>query len=101
MVARIYSPAKSPMQSGQARTGIWVLQFEPEQAKVIDPLMGYTSSMDMKSQIQLQFDTLEMAIAYARKHGLAFRVEAAHKPKRRQVAYADNFKSDRFQPWTH
>jgi len=101
MVARIYSPAKSPMQSGQARTNIWVLQFEPEQAKTIDPLMGYTSSRDMKSQINLQFDTCDEAVAYARKYGIAYRIETSHKPKRRRVAYADNFKSDRFQPWTH
>jgi len=101
MVARIYSPAKSPMQSGRARVGAWILQFEPEQAKMIDPLMGYTSSTDMRGQICLRFDTCEAAIAYARKAGLAYRVESAHQPKRRRVAYADNFKSDRFQPWTH
>jgi len=101
MVARIYSPAKSPMQSGQARVGLWILQFEPEQARMIDPLMGYTSSADMNSQVCLQFDTVEAAIAYANKAGLAYRVEAAHHPKRRRVAYADNFKFDRSQPWTH
>jgi len=101
MVARIYSPAKSPMQSGQARLGVWVLQFEPEQAKMIDPLMGYTSTTDMKGQIRLQFDSCEAAIAYARAAGLAYRVEHANQPKRRRVAYSDNFKSDRFQPWTH
>jgi len=101
MVARIYSPAKSPMQSGQARLGVWILQFEPEQAKMIDPLMGYTSSTDMKTQIQLQFDTCQAAIDYARNAGLAYRVEAEHKAKRRRVAYSDNFKYDRLQPWTH
>jgi len=101
MVARIYSPAKSSMQSGQARVGVWLLQFEPEQAKMIDPLMGYTSTTDMKGQIRLQFDTCDAAVAYARKAGLAYRIERIQKPKRRQVAYADNFKSDRFQPWTH
>jgi len=101
MVARIYSPAKSTMQSGQARTGIWVLQFEPDQAKMIDSLMGYTSSTDMKSQIHLQFDSCDAAVAYARKAGLAYRIEAAHQSKRRRVAYTDNFKADRLQPWTH
>ena len=41
MSARIYSPAKTAMQSGKAQTGHWVLEFDPEKPKRIDPLMGY------------------------------------------------------------
>ena len=59
MSARIYSPAKNAMQSGKAKTGHWVLEFDPEQRRKIDPLMGYTTSGDMKSQIRLTFETLE------------------------------------------
>ena len=33
MLARIYRPAKSAMQSGQAKTREWLLEFEPEQAR--------------------------------------------------------------------
>ena len=29
MVARIFQPAKSAMQSGLARTKVWLLEFEP------------------------------------------------------------------------
>ena len=57
MSARIFSPAKTAMQSGKAKTGNWVLEYEPEKARKIDPLMGYTTSGDMKSQIKLVFDT--------------------------------------------
>ena len=71
MSARIFSPAKTAMQSGKAKTGSWVLEYEPEKPRKIDPLMGYTSSGDMKSQIKLVFDTKEEAIAYAEKHGIA------------------------------
>src|ERR1700722_20040660 len=42
--ARIYKPAKTAMQSGTAKTKEWVLDFEPEQASEIGPLMGGTSS---------------------------------------------------------
>ena len=101
MVARIYSPAKNAMQSGHAKTGYWILQYEPEQAKMIDPLMGYTSSADMKSQLRVQFDTLEEAVAYAKAEGIAYRIEPAHKPNRANVSYSDNFKADRKSPWTH
>ncbi len=101
MSARIYSPAKTAMQSGTAKTGYWVLEFEPEQARKIDPLMGYTSSGDMKSQIRLTFPSLEEAVAYARKNGLAYRVQEPKEARRRQISYAENFRYDRKTPWTH
>jgi hypothetical protein len=101
MSARIYSPAKTAMQSGRAKTGHWVLEFDPEQPRKIDPLMGYTSSGDMKSQIRLTFPTLEEAVAYAKKNGLAYRVQEPKETRRRQISYAENFRYDRKTPWTH
>ncbi len=102
MVARIYSPAKTAMQSGNAKTGSWVIEFEPEQARRIEPLMGYTSSSDMNSQIKLEFPTLEAAKAYAEKAGLAYRVQAQRESKRRRaMTYSENFSFNRSIPWTH
>ncbi len=101
MSARIYSPAKTAMQSGKAKTGRWVLEFDPEQPRRIDPLMGYTSSADMKSQVRVFFDTKEAAVAYAEKHRLAFRLTEPKQSSRRQISYSDNFKYDRKVPWTH
>ena len=101
MAAKIFSPAKTAMQSGKAKTGRWVLEFDPEIPRKIDPLMGYTSSRDMKSQIRLTFDSREEAMAYAEKSGIAFRVEEPKESKRRQISYSDNFKFDRRSPWTH
>ena len=49
MAARIYKPAKTAMQSGTAKTREWVLDYEPEQPREIEPLMGWTSSGDMRS----------------------------------------------------
>ena len=89
------------MQSGKAKTGHWVLEFEPELPRKIDPLMGYTSSGDMKSQIRLTFETLDEAVAYAQRNGIAYRVEEPKEPKRRQISYSDNFRYDRKTPWTH
>jgi hypothetical protein len=101
MSVRIFSPAKTAMQSGKAKTGHWVLEFDAEQPRKIDPLMGYTTSSDMKSQIRLVFETKEEAVAYAEKEGLAFRVEEPKEAKRRQISYAENFRYDRKIPWTH
>jgi hypothetical protein len=101
MSARIYSPAKTAMQSGKAKTGHWVLVFDAEKPRKIDPLMGYTSSADMKSQVRLTFATKEEAMAYAEKNGIPFRLEEPKESKRRQISYAENFRFDRKIPWTH
>lgn len=101
MSARIFSPAKTAMQSGTARTGFWVLEFDPEQPRKIDPLMGYTTSGDMKSQIRLTFETREEAVAYAQKNGLAYRVLEPKERQRQSVSYSENFRHDRRMPWTH
>ena len=101
MSARIYKPAKTAMQSGRAKTHLWQLDFDPELPRTIDPLMGWTSSRDMKSQIRLRFATKEEAIAYAEKHGIAYHVQEPQERTPRKIAYADNFKSDRRVPWSH
>jgi hypothetical protein len=101
MTARIYSPSRTAMQSGKAKTGNWLLEYEPEKPRKIDPLMGYTTSGDMKSQIRLSFDTKEEAVAYAERNGIAYRIEEPKEPKRRQISYSDNFRYDRKTPWTH
>ncbi len=64
MTARIYKPARNAMQSGTAKTKLWLLEYEPEAPRMVEPLMGWTSSTDMKSQIKLRFPTKEEAIAY-------------------------------------
>ncbi|UTO29046.1 ETC complex I subunit [Bartonella harrusi] len=101
MIARIYSPAKTAMQSGRRNTGFWILQYEPLQEKMRDPLMGYTATSDMSNQIRIQFNNKEEAIAFARKNAIPYRVEKAHRLIRRAVSYSDNFRSDRQQSWTH
>ncbi|EJF88691.1 ETC complex I subunit [Bartonella tamiae] len=101
MVARIFSPAKTAMQSGKAKTGYWILQFEPSEAKMIEPLMGYTSSADTKSQIRIEFKTQQEAVSFATRNGIPFKIEEPHEATRKRVSYSDNFRSDRQQPWTH
>jgi hypothetical protein len=101
MAARIYKPARTAMSSGQAKTRRWVLEFEPERRREIEPLMGYTASDDMRSQIRLEFDSKEEAIAYARRNGIEFRVFEPKETVRAAIAYSDNFRRDRVQPWTH
>ncbi len=101
MRARIYQPAKTAMQSGRAGSQLWVLEFEPESRSGMDPLMGWTSSANTRAQVRMSFETLDEAVAYAKRQGYAYSVE---QPKQRSVrpkAYADNFKYDRLGRWTH
>ncbi|BDA85024.1 ETC complex I subunit [Aureimonas sp. SA4125] len=101
MVARIYRPARTAMQSGKAQTREWLLSYEPESAKRVEPLMGYTSSSDMNSQIRLSFETRELAVDYAERNQIPYRVEEPQDPTRRKMSYSENFRYDRRQPWTH
>ncbi|MGC2223339.1 MAG: ETC complex I subunit [Methylocella sp.] len=101
MTARIYRPSRTTTQSGIARAKLWVLEFEPAAPRQIDPLMGWTSSGDMKSQVRLNFVTKEEAIAYAEKNGLSYRVEASKPAPPKIQSYSDNFKSTRLLQWTH
>jgi hypothetical protein len=101
MTARIYKPSKTAMQSGFGNTKAWVLDFEPEQPRQVEPLMGWTSSADMRQQLKLRFDTQEEAIAYCERHGIPFQVFETHAPTRRGMSYADNFAFKRRDAWTH
>lgn len=100
MVARIYKPAKTAMQSGEARTKEWVLEHEPG-TRDIDPLMGWTSSRDTKAQVRLTFADKDQAIQYAERNGLAYTVIEPRPRKPIRKSYAENFRYDRRVPWTH
>jgi len=101
MTARIFKPAKNAMQSGNATSKEWRLDYEPEQPRAIEPLMGWTSSGDMKQQITLRFETREEAVAYCERKGIPYQVIEPQDRVRRVVAYADNFAFRRDEPWTH
>ncbi len=103
MRARVYQPAKSAMSSGTAMTKSWVLEFAAASARKVDPLMGWTSSGDMQSQVRMQFDSKAAALDYAKDHGIDAVVS---EPRSRKVnirpgGYGDNFATERRTVWTH
>ncbi len=101
MLARIYKPAKTAMQSGQAKTKEWILDYEPASPREIEPLMGWTSSSDMLSQVRLFFETKEEAIAYAKENRIPYRVFEPNPRAIVKKSYAENFKYGRVGSWTH
>jgi hypothetical protein len=101
MRARIFQPPKSAMQSGLAKTHHWHFEYEPESPKIRDPLMGWTGSDDMRSQIRLSFPTREAAVAYAEANAIPYDIEIPPARVQKPKSYADNFRADRIENWTH
>ena len=101
MLARIFRPSKTAMQSGKAKAGEWVLEFEPKDARRADPLMGWTQTADTEGQVRLTFENKEEAVRYADQNGIAFQMIDPKPVKRIIKAYADNFAFGRKIPWTH
>jgi ETC complex I subunit conserved region len=101
MTARIYQPARNAMQSGKANTKEWALDYEPEKAPTIDPLMGWTSSTDMKQEVHMSFDTKDEAIAFCEREGIPYQVFETKPPVPPRISHSDNFAYRRRDAWTH
>ena len=101
MSARIYRPAKTAMQSGVANTRKWVLEYDLAEPRTVEPLMGWTSSGDMRQQLKLRFDTEAEAVAYCERNGIPYQLIEAKTSPRRNIAYSDNFAFKRRDSWTH
>ena len=101
MLAKIYRPAKTAMQSGKANSKRWLLEFAGTAAPFADALMGWTGSADTQGQVRLAFETKEQAIEYARANAIPHQVIEPVEPKRQPRAYGDNFAYRRREPWSH
>src|SRR5437868_1244025 len=94
-LARIYRPSKTAMQSGRRQSKKWLLEYEPASRRDPDPLMGWSSAADTLNEVQLRFDTLEEAVAFADKHGMQYTIIEPHQRTPKVKSYADNFRYDR------
>jgi len=101
MQARIYKQPKTAMQSGLGQTDRWVLEFEPEGRREVEPLMGWTASPDTQTQLRLWFDSKEAAIRHCEREGYMYSVEEPRERAVRPKAYGDNFAAGRLGAWTH
>ncbi len=94
---RIYQPCRTAMQQGIAKTRYWLVEHEAASARTRDPLMGWTSSADTRTQLRLRFDTREEAVAYAERNGLSHEVVEPKSRRPKAKSYAENFRFDRAQ----
>ena len=101
MTIKIYRPSKTSMQSGIKKTKLLVAEYISEIEKFKDPLMGWNSSHDTKSQIKLFFETKEQAIEWAIKNNYQYYIEEFNQKKIKPKNYSSNFSTNRKVPWTH
>nr|XP_023014450.1 NADH dehydrogenase [ubiquinone] iron-sulfur protein 4, mitochondrial [Leptinotarsa decemlineata] len=91
---RIYEPAKNCMQSGTNNIGHWEIDFDTRE-RWENPLMGWSSTGDPLSNMQVEFSTAEDAIEFCEKNGWKWFVqrsslEKKFKPKNYGVNFAWN-----------
>lgn len=91
-IARIIEIQRNATQSGKARSGRWLLEFERQQPQRPDPLTGWAGSGDTNTQVRLTFDTKDEALAYAQRNGLTVHLVPAPPVSLKIQAYADNFR---------
>ena len=78
------------MQSGRAKTKKWILKFKDKRPG-INPLMGWESSTDTNSELNLEFSTIEKAIKYAKKNKISYEIVEQKIRRIIKKSYADNF----------
>ena len=93
--ARIYQPCRTATQQGSAKDRDWLLEYLQTKPRGHDPLMGWTSSADMRQQLRLTFATRDEAVAFAERNAIAYRGEEPERRKTPKKTYADNFRFDK------
>ena len=88
--AKIYKPSKTAMQSGLKKFDKWIIEFITEDPGK-NPLMGWESSSDTYSELNLEFKTKELAMTYAKKNNINYELIEPKKRKLLKKSYADNF----------
>jgi hypothetical protein len=88
--AKIYIPTKNSMQSGLGKSDKWVINFETDNTG-INPLMGWETSSNTLSELNLEFSTKDLAVEYAKKNKIDFEIIEPQKRKTIKKSYADNF----------
>jgi len=78
------------MQSGLGKADKWLIKFKTKDTG-INPLMGWETSSDTLSELNLEFSTKDLAIEYAKKNKIDFEVIEPQKRKTVKKSYADNF----------
>ncbi len=88
--AKIYKPSKTAMQSGTKKYDKWIIEYVTEKPG-INPLMGWESSTDTYSELNLEFSSKELAVDYAKKNKIEFELIEPNLRRIVKKSYSDNF----------
>ncbi len=88
--AKIFKPSKNVMQSGNKKYDKWIIEFITENPD-INPLMGWESSSDTYSEVNLEFKSKDLAIQYAKKNNINYEIIEHKTRKINKKSYAENF----------
>ena len=78
------------MQSGLGKSDKWLIEFETENTGT-NPLMGWETSSNTLSELNLEFSTKEQATNYAKKNNIDYYIIEPQKRKIIKKSYSDNF----------
>ena len=92
MQATIFKPTKSSMQSGTNNSNNWLLTFQHDGSRAIEPVMGWTSSSDTLQEVNLKFSSQKQAIDFALSNELDYEIIEPQQKKPIIRPYASNFK---------
>lgn len=97
MHVRIYQPAKTAMQSGRAKTHVWLIEPELKTPRTPDPLMGWSSAGDTMVELlgKLKFASVDKAVDFATDKGWTYTVVPANERIVQPKNYLDNFVYER------
>ncbi|XP_067635955.1 NADH dehydrogenase [ubiquinone] iron-sulfur protein 4, mitochondrial [Eurosta solidaginis] len=88
---RIHIPPKNVMQSGTDNIHHWQIEFDNRE-RWENPLMGWTSSGDPLSNMQVEFSSKEEAIEHCERNDWRWFIDGEEKPKKERVKnYGLNF----------
>uniref|UniRef100_A0A7S3EMI8 NADH dehydrogenase [ubiquinone] iron-sulfur protein 4, mitochondrial n=1 Tax=Rhodosorus marinus TaxID=101924 RepID=A0A7S3EMI8_9RHOD len=101
---RIYRPARSAMQQGKkSKNATWHLKFEKTDGDVdrwTNPLMGWTSTGDPLTNLNVSFPTQEAAVEYAVRNGFHYTIED-RLPEKENVRKFQAFGRSMVHQWRH
>ncbi|XP_066942441.1 NADH dehydrogenase [ubiquinone] iron-sulfur protein 4, mitochondrial [Macrobrachium rosenbergii] len=86
----IKKPTKNSMQSGTNSLHRWKITFEARE-RWENPLMGWASTADPLSNVEINFATREEAIAFCEKNGWFWETEDPPVKPPRAKSYGANF----------
>ncbi|XP_030381373.1 NADH dehydrogenase [ubiquinone] iron-sulfur protein 4, mitochondrial [Scaptodrosophila lebanonensis] len=87
---RIHIPPKNAMQSGTDNLQTWQIEFDNRE-RWENPLMGWTSTGDPLSNMNVQFGSKDEAITYCERNGWRWYVDSEQTKKERVKNYGVNF----------